>query len=171
MPPFALTLLLATALDHQPVLWLDVPFIRQVENGCGAACIVMVLRYWQPSAPAEEPQAVFRSLFEPKSNGIPAVRMEGYFRRQGYHVYAFRGRWDDLAHHLAKGRPLIAALRRGKSEPAHYVVVAGIDTVRDLVQLNDPARVKLRSMRRNDFEREWRECDYWTLLALPPDES
>jgi len=168
MSPFALILLLVTALDGQAVLWLDVPFVRQVDDGCGAACIAMLIRYWQPATPAEEPEAIFRSLFEPKSRGIPARRVEEYFRGRGYSAYAFKGSWEDLSQHLAKGRPLIASLRPNKSAQAHYVVVAGIDTVRGLVQLNDPARGKLTMMHRRDFERAWGECGYWTLLALPP---
>ena len=27
-------------------LWLDVPFVKQVENGCGAAVLSMTMQYW-----------------------------------------------------------------------------------------------------------------------------
>ena len=32
---------------QQPGVWLDVPFVRQEKNGCGAASIAMVMQYWQ----------------------------------------------------------------------------------------------------------------------------
>src|ERR1700733_7458123 len=28
-------------------VWLDVPFVKQDKNACGAASIAMVMRYWQ----------------------------------------------------------------------------------------------------------------------------
>ena len=30
-----------------PSLWIDVPFVAQVKNGCGSAAIAMVMDYWQ----------------------------------------------------------------------------------------------------------------------------
>ena len=32
---------------HLPGVWLDVPFVRQEKDGCGAASIAMVMQYWQ----------------------------------------------------------------------------------------------------------------------------
>ena len=28
-------------------VWLDVPFVKQEKNGCGAASIAMVMQFWQ----------------------------------------------------------------------------------------------------------------------------
>ena len=28
-------------------VWLDVPFVKQEKDGCGAASIAMVMQYWQ----------------------------------------------------------------------------------------------------------------------------
>ena len=36
---------LAAAAERSP--WLDVPFVRQEKNGCGAACLTMLIRYWK----------------------------------------------------------------------------------------------------------------------------
>jgi len=30
-----------------PGVWLDIPFVKQEKDGCGAASIAMVMQYWQ----------------------------------------------------------------------------------------------------------------------------
>jgi ABC-type bacteriocin/lantibiotic exporter with double-glycine peptidase domain len=141
--------------------WLDVPFVRQPEEGCGAAAISMVLRYWGSEADTD---AIQRELYRPELRGIRAADMAPYFRRQGFRAFEFEGGWNELADHIAKGRPLIVALREG-SKALHYVVVAGVDGARGLVLVNDPARRKLARLNRRDFER--RLTNRWMLLALP----
>ena len=153
-------------------VWLDVPFVKQARNGCGAASIAMVMQYWQqPQGRSMDPNAeaerIQRALYSDAAHGIYASAMEGYFQRNGYHVFAFRGDWQDLEEHLKKGRPLIVALKPGSTLPLHYVVVAGLDQGRQLVLLNDPAERKLLKEERSRFEREWNAAGGWTLLALP----
>ncbi len=153
-------------------IWLDVPFVKQEKDGCGAASIAMVLQYWQlrqgqrrgPEASAEQIQ---RELYSAEAHGIYASEVERYFRRQGFQTFAFAGKWADLQQHLAKGRPLMVALKPGGAS-LHYVVVAGIDSGQGIVMLNDPARRKLLKQDRAGFEREWSAAGNWTLLALPP---
>lgn len=139
--------------------WLDVPFVRQPREGCGAASIAMVMRYW--GRPAEA-GPIFSELHSQRSHGIPAADMQPYFERHGFRAFAFEGDWDALAAHIAKGRPLIVALDEG-SNALHYVVVAGFDG--DYVLVNDPARRKLLRISRHDFEKRWHKR--WTLLAVP----
>lgn len=153
--------LVATLAAAQGGAWLDVPFIRQPEEGCGAAAIAMVMRYWGRQA---EPEPIFRELYSAEARGIRASDMARYFRGRGFRDFQFKGRWGDLTNHLAKGRPLIVALREG-SNVFHYVVVAGVDPARDSVLVNDPARRKLLNVGRRDFERRWH--NRWTLLAVP----
>jgi ABC-type bacteriocin/lantibiotic exporter with double-glycine peptidase domain len=155
-------LLLAVAAGN---VWLDVPFFAQEKDGCGSAAIAMVLEYWArnggPAAPAD-PAAIQRLLYSPRDRGIRAADMERYFRGLGFRTFAFRAAWHDLEHHLALGRPLIAALQSGR-DALHYVVVAGMDS--GIVLVNDPARRKLAKVGRREFERRWK--DRWTLLAVP----
>ncbi len=153
--------------------WLNVPFVRQARNACGAACISMVMQYWQRQlgagrSPASNPARIMRELYSPSAHGIYADAMSRYFHQSGFAAYAFRGSWRALAHHLARGRPLIVALgpTRG-SGPLHYVVVAGIDPAENVVLVNDPARRKLLKMDWPRLEKRWKATDYWTLLALP----
>ncbi|MGH9356166.1 MAG: C39 family peptidase [Terriglobia bacterium] len=154
-------------------LWLDVPFVRQPENGCGAACIVMVVRYWvgkgahlRCAVPTVE--SVQDALYRPRARGILASQMKSFLQQAGFRVFTFHGAQTDLADHLAKGRPLIVCLREpGIKSVLHYVVVAGLDRGRGLVLVNDPARRKLVMIRRESFDREWTAAHNWTLLAVP----
>jgi ABC-type bacteriocin/lantibiotic exporter with double-glycine peptidase domain len=159
------------AADRSGV-WLDVPFVKQEKDGCGAASIAMVMQYWQlqqrrsDRSPTEAAQ-IQRNLHSDAAHGIYASDMERYFQRNGYHTFAFHGEWSDLKQHLQKGRPLIAALKPGAMVPLHYVVVAGLDEERQLVLINDPAQRKLLKEDRSRFEHEWKGAGRWTLLALP----
>lgn len=153
-------------------MWLDVPFVAQPRDGCGAASISMVMAYWnaQPGAhprPADDVAAIQRVLYSPRDHGIAASAMVDYFKQHGFEVFAFSGTWADLDQHLRKGRPLIAALQpRGQSQ-LHYVVIDGIDPVHSLVMMNDPAERKLLSEERAAFEKDWSATHNWLLLAVP----
>jgi ABC-type bacteriocin/lantibiotic exporter with double-glycine peptidase domain len=155
-------------------LWLDIPFIKQEKNGCGAASIAMVMQYWlrQQGRPTDVSIAnaieIQRTLYDPGAHGIYASAMEHYFQQHGFRTFSFRGEWSDLHQHIMKGRPLIVALKpQGADSPLHYVVVAGLDQDRGLVLLNDPAQRKLLKQARSGFEKQWSGTDKWTMLALP----
>ena len=153
------------------VAWLDVPFVKQEENGCGSASIAMVMQYWDKQLGrslgdgAQAPH-IHRTLYVPGSDGIYASAMERYFQEHDFLTFSFRGDWEFVQRHLQKGRPLIAALKPSNG-PLHYVVVVGVDPERDLLLLNDPARRKLLKQDRSDFEKQWSSTGHWTLLALP----
>lgn len=160
---------LGTALAAQPAaLWLDVPFVKQVENGCGSAALAMTLQYWRQHGASLDPKLadavyIHAQLYSESLHGIAASAMQQYFEDHGFQALVFRGRWEDLGAHLAKGRPLIIAMRTG--DESHYVVVAGISA--DTVAMNDPADRKLRKVGRAEFETKWRAAANWTLLAVP----
>lgn len=159
--------------EAAPPVWLDVPFVKQEKDACGAASIAMVMQYWlrqQGRAAGENAGAaqIQRVLYSRKAHGIYASHVERYLRQQGFHTFAFQGAWEDLAQHLQKGRPLMVALKpSGNAVPLHYVVVAGLDSEEGHVLLNDPARRKLLKQDRPGFEKEWSAAGNWTLLALP----
>ena len=151
-------------------LWLDVPYIHQEKDGCGSASLAMVLRYWRAknAAIAEErsdPARIQRELYAAKPRGIYASDMERYLRESGFEVFAFRGDWNDLRSNIAKGRPLIAGLKPS-GEPAHYVVVVGIDSG-EAVLINDPERGSMLRMERGTFENAWKGTGNWILLGVP----
>lgn len=106
-------------------------------------------------------------LYSPREHGIPASSMQHYLQQQGFVAIAFSGDWNSLDDQLKKGRPLIVALQpRGQSQ-LHYVVIDGIDPVRGLIMMNDPAERKLLTQERAGFERDWSATRNWTLLAVP----
>ena len=161
--------------SQQAGVWLDVPFVRQQGNGCGAASLAMVLQYWQfqqhlTMEPAADPGEILRALYSRAAGGIYASDMERYLQRQGFRTFAFRGEWSDLREQLEKGRPLIVALKAERAQ-LHYVVVAGLDWQQDVVLKNDPAQRKLLKQERSEFEKEWKAAGNWTLLAVPREEE
>jgi ABC-type bacteriocin/lantibiotic exporter with double-glycine peptidase domain len=170
-----LTLAAVCAMAATPTgLWLDVPFVKQPKEGCGAACISMILQYWSQKDPRfrrEVPtvDSIQRTLYAPEAHGIFARDMKQYLERQGLRAFTFPGDWDALKQQLSKGRPLIVCLREGSLESKlHYVVVAGLDSAQNLVFINDPADKKMAASHRADFEKSWKAARYWTLLAVPP---
>jgi ABC-type bacteriocin/lantibiotic exporter with double-glycine peptidase domain len=168
LPALVCTVLAADAVN----IWLDVPFVKQQKDGCGAATIAMVMQYWQQhqGLPANADTAYDRiesKLYSPRAHGIYASDMERYFRENGYRVFAFAGQWSDLARQLKEGRPLIAALRPTASKELHYVVVVGLDQPERVVLVNDPEQRKLLKENQSTFVRDWKATGKWTLLAVP----
>jgi ABC-type bacteriocin/lantibiotic exporter with double-glycine peptidase domain len=154
-------------------VWLDVPFIKQSEDGCGSAAISMLLQYWNAHGMAidsnrADAEVIQKQLYSPKARGIYASDMESYLKVSGFRVFAINGEWKDLQEHLTHGRPLIVSLQPGEAKtPLHFVVVTGIDWRSGAVFVNDPARGKLLRIERTEFEKEWRPNRNWMLLALP----
>ena len=147
-------------------VWLDVPFVKQEANGCGAAAIAMLMRYW--SREDADPQKIYHALYSREAHGIRGGDVERFLRAGGFQTFVFRGEWQDFEQHLAKGRPLIVCLHpQGRAGPLHYVVVAGVDTLQNVVLINDPARRKLMKVERGMFEKDWTAAGRWTLLAVP----
>ena len=154
-------------------IWLDVPYVKQSEDGCGSAAISMLLQYWSARGAGIDSQrasaaAIQKLLYSRKVRGIHASDMESYLRESGFRVFPLSGEWKDLLEQLKQGRPLIASLQPGSARtPLHYVVVTGIDWQTGAVFINDPARGKLLRVAREDFEKQWRANRNWMLLALP----
>jgi ABC-type bacteriocin/lantibiotic exporter with double-glycine peptidase domain len=159
-----------------PAVWIDVPFVKQEKNACGAASIAMLMQFWQRQqgvspTPESDSGQIQQALYSPDVRGIRASDMERYLQQRGFRTFAFEGTPADLQQHLAKGRPLIVALKPGADAPLHYVVVTGIDPEHNLVLLNDPAERKLLKQEIASFEKEWTGAAHWTLLAVPQSEG
>ena len=154
-------------------IWLDVPYVKQTEDGCGSASIAMLLQYWSAHGAAvaagrADSASIQKKLYSRKAHGIFASDMERYFRESGFREFAIRGAWSDLREHLQQGRPIIISMQPGSAKaPLHYVVVTGMDRQREAVFVNDPARGKLLRVERPEFEKEWQAAGNWMLLAVP----
>jgi ABC-type bacteriocin/lantibiotic exporter with double-glycine peptidase domain len=162
-----------SAPQEKAGIWLDVPFVKQSEDGCGSAAISMVLEYWNAHGARVDPRradaaAIQKQLYSPKARGIFASDMESYLKASGFRVFPLDGEWNDLEEQLKQGRPLIVSIQPGNAKtPLHYAVVAGIDWQNGAVFINDPRRGKLLRIARAEFEREWRPNRNWMLLAVP----
>src|SRR5882762_8496773 len=75
-------------------IWLDVPFVKQEKNGCGAASIAMVMQFWQGQqgrmrSPDADAVNIQQALFSNAAHGIYASDAEGYFQQNGYRTFVF----------------------------------------------------------------------------------
>src|SRR5215471_9608485 len=153
--------ILQAASSETAGVWLDVPFIKQTEEGCGSAAIAMLLRYWQAHGTAVAPgrddaERIQRELYSRKAHGILASDMQRYLEGSGFHAFTVRGEWSELREHLIQGRPLVICLELPRAHARrHYVVVAGMDWQCEAIFVNDPARGKLLRVERDEFEKEW----------------
>jgi ABC-type bacteriocin/lantibiotic exporter with double-glycine peptidase domain len=171
---FVVVLLLTAGLyaETPGAVWIDVPFVRQPKDGCGAASISMVMEYWAAQqgsgiGSGSDVANIQRELYSPKDHGITTTSAQQYLRRHGFLAFAINGSWSDLEQQLRKGRPLIAALKPQGQSQLHYVVIDGIDTAHALVTMNDPADRKLLTQGRAEFEKDWGATHNWMLLAVP----
>ena len=153
--------------------WLDVPFVRQDKNLCGAASVSMILQYWHNASPTggsiEVPSFpdIAEALRSSESKGVFGSQMKAYLASLRYQVFVFKGQWEDVKNHISKGRPLVVGLgNRGALD--HYVVVTGWNDPENVVLVNDPAQRKLLKLDRKNFQKSWEQTACWTLLALPP---
>jgi ABC-type bacteriocin/lantibiotic exporter with double-glycine peptidase domain len=142
---------------------LNVPFVRQEKNGCGAASVAMVTQYWSKDAPS--PHAIYERLIDPNHKGIELAAMKRYLEEIGFQAFTLRGQWSDLDQHIAKGRPIIVSLQAARTKRLHFAVLVGLE--RDHVWLNDPTRKAAHRADREKFEKQWAGAKYWMLLATP----
>lgn len=148
---------------------LNVPFIHQQKNGCGAASVAMVAQYWEgqsaASAATLSAEKVYQDLYDSNRKGILLVDMRRYLQEQGFQAFTIRGQVADLQQHVDKGRPIIVGLKPGKSKRIHFAVLLGFEG--DHVWLNDPTKKKATRQKQTDFVNQWAAGDRWMLLASP----
>ncbi len=145
------------------VVTLQVPFVPQQKDTCGAAALAMVLAYYGTAVSQDEIAAL---LVEPELGGIRGSRLADFARGRGMVAIAFTGDLALLKEHLALGRPLVVALSAGGGRN-HDVVVVGFDEARAELIVNDPALGAARPMGAAEFERRWQKTGRWTLLVQP----
>ena len=151
--------------------WLDVPYVQQSRDGCGAAAIAMVMQYWirtnaHLDSKAADDGHIYELLASPERRGIAGQKLKQYLEQHGFDAHVFRGEGKDLFANLAKGRPVVVCLApRGTNALLHYVVVTGASD--STILFHDPARGKLMEQRLPGFLRQWESTGYWTLLATP----
>jgi hypothetical protein len=153
-------------------IWLDIPFVHQTADGCGAASLAMIIEYWRTQGYRTDAQVpdvgdIQHLLFSPEDHGIRASVVRDYLEQHGFRTYVFHGDPGLLRHHIARGRPLMVTLKPAVRAPLHYLVIAGLEPDEGVILVNDPAERKLVKRSLRDFEREWQAAGNWTLLAVP----
>src|SRR5437660_6972148 len=91
-----------------PGIWLNVPFVKQEKNGCGAASVAMVMQYWLRQAgrragDSADAAHIQSALYSHQAKGIYSSAIERYFREQNFRTFRLHGTWSDLQQHLEKG--------------------------------------------------------------------
>jgi predicted double-glycine peptidase len=172
----------------------EVDAVRQSDQkSCGLACLACVLNYWDKAASERELAAQ-----HPLRSGIgyPVQQLQSIALGKGLLAFAVsmdRGGKTpaaELSDHLAKGRPIIVALRCpqgryfgeplpviesldrrtwrpfgiGKQFKHHYVVVIGEDANHYLVM--DPA-YGIGSVAKQSLLNWWRDESYAALVCSP----
>jgi hypothetical protein len=99
----------------------------------------MVLGYWQ--IPASRAEIVYHCPPVP-GQGCRAGELRNFARSKGLSAFLFRGELADLAHELARGRPVVVGLVKPYSDGTftHYEVVAAMHPQEGLIVTLDPAR-------------------------------
>jgi ABC-type bacteriocin/lantibiotic exporter with double-glycine peptidase domain len=141
---------------------LDVPFVPQQKDTCGAAALAMVLRFWQQPASHDE---IATALGAAELHGIQGSRLAAFARDRGMQAIAYAGDLAQLRDYVGKGRPLIVAWKLGRDR-YHNVVVVGFDERGDVL-VHDPAEGALRRVEAARFEQRWAGAGRWSLLVLP----
>lgn len=148
---------------------LDVPFVRQIHEGCGSAAVAMVMQYWVRETPGMDAAATAAERIDkalpPPAGGLSGDALRRYFEANGFAAFAFNGEIADLRDHIGKGRPMIVCLGLSRHGELHFAVVAGVSDGE--VILNDPARGRAIHESFDAFRREWKASGNWALLAVP----
>ncbi len=156
--------MLAAAIPFLLAAALDVPYVHQRKDTCGAAALAMVLQYWGVAVSHDE---VAGELLQPELRGIAGSRLAEFAAGRGMTAVAHAGDVDHLRDHVGKGRPMIVAWAMGRGRH-HDVVVIGFDDDRRRVIIHDPARGAAKAIDLDTFNRRWAGAGYWTLLVAPP---
>ncbi len=145
--------------------YLEVPFVRQVDNYCGPATLTMVFRYWDRSVDQHELARQFQPF--PKK-GLSGAQLKELAVKYGFSAYSFFGHTKTILKHLRKGRPVIVAFRPSTlGNFNHFVVLAGWDDARQEWVVHDPNRGAYRRLSAKKLNTQRVPLQNWTLLILP----
>lgn len=152
------------SLDQANSYFIDVPFIKQEKNLCGAASLAMVLRYWGENI---SQYFIADRIYDKSKKGIESEALRSFAEEKGFLAFIYQGEIENIKESIKKGRPLIVAVSADALSGFHYLVIVGFDEDRSLIVANDPYSEKLKEMESEEFIKRWKESNSWTLLVLP----
>src|SRR5207302_9742164 len=87
-----------TGPQERAGIWLDVPYVRQTQDGCGSASISMLLQYWNAHGTVIDSQradtaAIQKHLYSRKVRGIQDSDIVTYVKETGFRVIPLKGDW------------------------------------------------------------------------------
>jgi ABC-type bacteriocin/lantibiotic exporter with double-glycine peptidase domain len=150
------------------ILLDSVPYVPQVsKQGCGAACLAMVLGHWGEAADAK---ALESECAISETGGIRAAALRDAARRRGLSAFVFEGTTADLEHELSNGRPVVVGVWKpdGDRFTSHFEVVVGLQSDRGRIAALDPA-IGLTCDSLTAFAAEWHPTNGVTLVVFRPE--
>jgi ABC-type bacteriocin/lantibiotic exporter with double-glycine peptidase domain len=150
----------------QSAVRLDLPLVKQdALYDCGLASISALCQYWGVEIPAQERVALARTAAA--EAGLSGAELGSALERLGLETYLFEGSLDrsptGIYGHIDAGRPLLVMLS-ADGTAHHYSLVLGYDEPRANLVLLDPMKGEIL-VPSSVFERNWRRCQGFTLLA------
>jgi len=113
---------------------LDVPFLEQPVDRCGAASAAMVAQYYGRALDQAELDRF--ALIPALAGTTPELLVEGV-ERQGWQAEVVRGDTSSLAAYLSSGAPVIVMLGPAGADPrGHFVVATGWDPNRQALRVH-----------------------------------
>jgi len=144
--------------------FIDVPFIRQEKNFCGAASLAMVFKYWGKNI---SQYSIADEIYDKSKKGINSESLKSFSEDRGFLAFIYRGELENIKENIKKGRPLIVAVIAKAPSGFHYIVIVGFDENLSLILVNDPYSGKIKEVKLQKFTKRWKKSNYWTLLLLP----
>ncbi len=144
--------------------FIDVPFIRQEKNFCGAASLAMVFKYWGKNI---SQYSIADEIYDKSKKGINSETLKSFSEDKGFLAFIYRGELENIKENIKKGRPLIVAVIAKAPSGFHYIVIVGFDENLSLILVNDPYSGKIKEVKLQKFTKRWKKSNYWTLLLLP----
>jgi ABC-type bacteriocin/lantibiotic exporter with double-glycine peptidase domain len=139
--------------------------VQAQQQDCGLAAIAMVAGAWGRHWTLDDLAHVLR----PTDHGVKLGALRDLARERGLVAYAVRGRFEDLAHELGQGHPVLLGLVLPfdrKNNLAHYEVAVAYRPSDGTVVTRDPATGDLMKRSRQVLDLEWKQAGYATLVVV-----
>jgi ABC-type bacteriocin/lantibiotic exporter with double-glycine peptidase domain len=148
--------------------WTTVPSLAFVPQegraDCGAAALAMVLGRWGSDTSPAAMHARTGPIDD--KEGLKAGRLRAIARAEGLNAFIISGTFDDLAHEVERGHPVLVGVLRqvGRRGYPHYVVVTGVNRGQRRVLTADPAE-GWKEQPFSDFEGRWQFAKNLAIVA------
>lgn len=131
---------------------IDIKIFKQTDDSrCGAACVKMVLSYYNIE---QSEDYICNMLNHSYELGCTNEDIERVLISFGLNcVIKERAEIDDIAYHISKGVPVIIDWYACDPPDGHSSIITGIDN--DFVYLADPLYDEIRNVCIEDFYRNW----------------